>query len=187
MMEAATEALGRYLGVAQVGFAEVDDDQAHVQVHSDWNDGRTASVVGRWHIDDFGPDFIRDIKAGQTIAIPDVKLDARSNAPVVLRNFASIGTRALLNIGLIRNGQMRALLFSHHHQPHSWTADDVAIVEETVERMWAAVERVRAEGRLLQSEALFRTLTETLQALNSLLMPMGRTSTPTRSFSPTPA
>jgi PAS domain S-box-containing protein len=167
MMGIATEALGRYLGVAQVGFAEVEDDQAHVRVHRDWNDGRIASVVGRWHIDDFGPDFIRDVKAGQTIVIPDVELDARTNSAEVLKNFADIGTRALLNIGLIRNGKMRALLFTHHHQPRSWTPDDIEIVHETVERLWASVERARADERLIQSEAIARARADQIGAIFS--------------------
>jgi PAS domain S-box-containing protein len=167
MMEIATETLGEYLGVAQVGFAEVEDDQAHVQVHRDWNDGRIASVVGRWHIDDFGPDFIRDIKAGQTIAIDDVELDARTNSAEALANFAKIGTRALLNIGLIRDDQMRALLFTHHHEPRSWTLEDIEIVHETVERLWAAVERARADERLTQSEAVARARADQIEALFS--------------------
>jgi PAS domain S-box-containing protein len=167
MMASATEALGQYLGVAQVGFAEVEDDQAHVRVHRDWNDGCIASVVGRWHIDDFGPGFIRDIKSGQTIVIPDVELDARTNSAEALANFARIGTRALLNIGLIRDGQMRALLFTHHHQPRSWVPADIEIVRETVERLWAAVERARAEDRLIQSEAVARTRAEQIEAIYS--------------------
>ena len=165
MMAIATEALGTYLAVGQVGFAEVEDDQAHVQIHSDWNNGSIASVVGRWHIDDFGPNFIRDIKAGHTIVIPDVRLDPRTNAPEVLRNFANIGTRALLNVGLTRDGQMRALLFTHHHEPRRWTADDVAIIEETVERLWASVERVRAERRLLLREAAARMQADQIAAI----------------------
>ena len=167
MMEAATEALGRYLGVAQVGFAEVEDDQAHVIIRRNWNDGRIPSVVGRWHIDDFGPDLIRDIKAGQTIIIPDVTLDARTDAPEALKNFASINVRAILNIGLFRDGLMRALLFTHQPEPHSWTADAVSVVEETVQRLWAAVERARAEDRLLQSEATARARAEQIEAIYS--------------------
>ena len=160
MMAAATKALGEYLGVAQVGFAEVEDDQAHIRILRDWNDGRIASVVGRWHIDDFGPAFIRDIKAGETIVIPDVVLDTRTNTPEALANFAAIGTRALLNVGLIRDGEMRALLFTHHHEPRAWTTDDVAIVEETVERLWAAVERAWVEEALQVSESGLRLAQE---------------------------
>ena len=167
MMEIATEALGRYLGIAQVGFAEIDDDQSHAQVHRDWSDGRVASVVGRWHLDDFGSDFVRDIKDGRTIAIPDVMLDARTNAPGTAASFAGIGVRAIITIALIRDGQMRALLFAHHHEPRDWSIDEVAIVEETVGRIWAAVERARADERLLHSETIARTRAEQIGAIYS--------------------
>ena len=165
MMEGTTEALGHYLGVGQVGFAEVESDQAHCQVHRHWTDGRVPPAVGRWRMDDFGPELIRDLKAGQSTVIPDVTLDTRTNSPAALERFASIATRAMLNIGLFRDERMQAVLFIQHHEPRPWTTVDITIVEETVERLWAAVARARAKERLQQSEALFRTLTETLPAL----------------------
>ena len=41
-----------------------------------------------------------------------------------------------------------------------WTASQVALVEETTERTWAAVERARAEGALRESEERFRLIVE---------------------------
>jgi PAS domain S-box-containing protein len=81
MLDATTAALGSQLAVAQVGYGEIDAAQAHVTVHRDWNDGRIPSVVGTWRVNDFGPAFIKDLKAGHPIVIPDVRHDARTNAP----------------------------------------------------------------------------------------------------------
>ena len=167
MMEITTEALGRYLGVAQVGFAEVEGDQAHCQVHCHWTDGRFPSVLGRWLMDDFGPDFIRDLKAGLSNVIPDVRLDARTNSPAALERLASISTRAMLNVGLFRDKLMRAVLFIQHDVPRVWRPEDVAIVEETVERLWSALERIYAKERLLQSEATARARAEQIEAIYS--------------------
>ena len=167
MMEAITEALGHYLGVAQVGLAEIEDNQAYAWVHRDWSDGRIASVVGRWHLDDFGLSFVRDIKNGTTVAIPDVMLDARTNTTEAAASFAGVGVRAMLTIPLFRNAQLRALLFAHHHEPRDWSMDEVTIVEETVGRLWAAVERARADERLLHSEAIARTRADQIEAIYS--------------------
>jgi PAS fold/GAF domain len=112
MMEEATALLGRHLGVAQVGFAEVEDDQEHIVVARDWNDGHIPSVVGRWRMDDFGPQFIRALKAGQTIPIRDVALDPRTRAPEAAA-YDGINTRAILDVPLVRDGHMVALLFIH--------------------------------------------------------------------------
>ncbi len=156
MMDAATERLGRHLGVAQVGFAEVDESGQHIAVHCVWGDGRVPSVRGTWRMDDFGPQFIADMKAGATIVIPDVAADFRTNAAQVLEAYRGIGTRAILNRGLLRDGRMTALLFIHHHEPRDWSPSDVALAEEVAERLWSAVERVRTERQLVESEALAR-------------------------------
>jgi PAS domain S-box-containing protein len=145
MMDAATRALGEFLGVAQLGYGEVDAPQEYVVVGRDWNDGRIPSVVGKWRMDDFGPAFIRDMKAGRSVAIADVADDPRTNAPEVLRSYAGIRTRAILDTPLVRDGRMVAMIFTHHPEPRAWSAEEVVLAEETCARLWAAVERVRAE------------------------------------------
>jgi GAF domain-containing protein len=156
MMDAATERLGRHLGVAQVGFAEVDEAGSHITVHRDWSDGRVPSVVGTWRMDDFGPGFIRQMKSGATIVISDVEQDPLTNAPEVLAAYAGIGTRAILDRGLLRDGRMTAILFLHHHEPRVWTTTEVALTEEVAERLWSAVEQARAERQMMDSEARAR-------------------------------
>lgn len=152
MMDAACALLGQHLGVAQVGFADTEADQAHIVVRSDWNDGRIELVLGRWRMDDFGPYFIGEMKAGKTIVIPDISDDPRTNAADVLAAYTAIGTRAILDRGLIRDGRMLGMLFIHHPEPREWTADEVALVEEVTERLWAALERAQAHAMLAESE-----------------------------------
>lgn len=45
-------------------------------------------------------------------------------------------------------------------EPRDWTEEEIAIVEETAERTWAYVERIRAEGELRASEQRFRTVAD---------------------------
>ncbi len=153
MMDAACAALGRHLRAAQVGIAELDADREHVVVRRDWNDGRLRSVVGRWRMGDFGQAFVEAMRSGATIAIPDVAADQRTNAPEALSMYESIGTYAFLDVPLMRQGQLVAVLFVNHPEPRIWTADALELAEETVRRLWDAVERARAEARLRRSEA----------------------------------
>ncbi|MFO1454891.1 MAG: PAS domain S-box protein [Steroidobacteraceae bacterium] len=145
MMSAATQALGEHLGVAQLGYGEVDAAQQFVIIERDWNDGRIPSVVGRHRMNDYGPQFILDMKAGRTAAIPDITLDPRTNAPEVQKAYEAIHTRAILNAPLIRHGRMVAMIFTHHPEPRPWSPEDISLAEETCARIWTAVERVRAE------------------------------------------
>ncbi|WP_170162282.1 PAS domain S-box protein [Caldimonas tepidiphila] len=164
MMDAAGAALGTHLGVAQVGYGEIDETQTHVTVHRDWNDGRIGSVAGTWRMDDFGPDFVADMKAGRSAPIADVRLDPRTSHPGVLRAYEGISTRAILDVPLVKQGRMVAMFFVHHPEPREWAPAEVALVEQACERLWAAVERARAERTLAQREALLRAVLEALPA-----------------------
>ncbi|WP_267427722.1 PAS domain-containing protein [Methylobacterium sp. GC_Met_2] len=166
MMAEATAALGGHLGVAQVGFGEIDDAQTHVTVARDWNAGPIPSVVGTWCMDDFGPAFIAKLKTGQTMAIADVRENDLTANPFVAAAYDQIGTRAILDVPLVREGRMMAMLFIHHDQPRQWHPAEVALVEETCSRLWAAVERSRGETRLRKSHA---SLVQSQRRLDALI------------------
>ena len=51
-----------------------------------------------------------------------------------------------------RNGNLISCLFIHHSAPRAWSRDDVLLIEDVAERMWNAVERLRAEAALLQAD-----------------------------------
>ena len=163
MIEAATALLARHLGIGQVGFAEVEDDQEHIVVARDWNDGRIASVVGRWRLNDFTPHFIGEMMAGATIAISDIRTDPRTRAPEVAAAYDGINVRAILNIPLIRHGRMEALLFVHHLEVRDWTPDEVTLAEDVCQRLWSAVERAQAESERARAEALRAAQTRVLE------------------------
>jgi PAS domain S-box-containing protein len=154
--DAAAALLGGHLGVAQAGFCEVSPSGSHVVVRRDWNDGRMESIAGTWRLDDFGPELIGELKAGVTVAIPDIGKDPRTRTPEILAAFSGIGIGALLDVPLLRNGRMVALLFLHHPEPRAWSAEEVAIAEETCARLWSAVQRAGAEAALREREAQLR-------------------------------
>ncbi|HYZ23712.1 MAG TPA: MASE1 domain-containing protein, partial [Rhodopila sp.] len=135
MMQAASALLGQHLGAAQVGFAKIDDAQIHARVRQAWNDGRVASVAGTWRVHDIGAGLTEALRAGHTVAIPDIPREPRASD--ALETYRRIGVRALLGVPLIRDDCLVALLFVHHPEPRTWTADDVALAEETCQRLCA--------------------------------------------------
>jgi PAS domain S-box-containing protein len=152
----AAEAVGRALDVARVGYGEIDQAEQHVIVARDWSNGRIESVTGRHWLDGFGAPLIAELKAGHTIAVDDVSLD-----PMVAESataFATINTRSVLAVPLVKEGRFTALLFLHHPEPRNWTADEIALVSEVAERTWAAVERARAEASLRRRESRLRAV-----------------------------
>jgi PAS domain S-box-containing protein len=176
MLDAATAALGAYLGVAQVGYGEIDggQSQAHITVHRDWNDGRIPSLQGTWRLGDFGPAYLLDIKAGRTVAIADTATDPRTAAPAVADAYAGIQTRSILDVPLVKQGRLVALLFIHHPEPRLWTAAEVSLVEQVCARLWAAAERARAERALVQREAFMNAVLDALPVAVVLADAQGR-------------
>ncbi len=155
-MAAAAEALGRELGVARVGYGEVDEAQEFISIERDWTDGSIPSVAGRHRLRDFGPPIIDELEAGRTMSVDDVASDPRVGSAASA--FAAIHTRSALVVPLIKAGRFTAKLFLHHPEPRRWSEDDRRLVEEVADRTWAAVERARAEAERQKSEVRFRAL-----------------------------
>jgi PAS domain S-box-containing protein len=160
MMECATRLIAETLRVAQVGFGEIDEAQQNVTVHRDWNDGRVPSVVGTWRMDDFGSAFIIELKQGKTVSITDIRQDRRTSAPEVVTAYEAIATRSILDVPLVKDGRLRAILFIHEPEPRIWGQEETVLVEDACERLWSAVERARAELQLRESEVFARSVVE---------------------------
>ena len=146
MMVQAIAALGRELGVAHVGCGEIDDEQQHVTVAHEWNDGRVAGAAGAWRLGDFGPAVMAAMKAARTIAITDVRTDPRTSTPGVAAAFDAIATRAVLHVPLVRGGAGSAMLFVHHPEARDWTDSEISLAEDVAARLSSSMERARAEA-----------------------------------------
>ncbi|RZK56698.1 MAG: GAF domain-containing protein, partial [Hymenobacter sp.] len=68
------------------------------------------------------------------------------------------GILAYVNIPVMRKGKLLGNLCLTQCTPREWTTAEVALLQETADRTWAAVERAHAEDALRQSEEQFRLL-----------------------------
>ncbi|QAY77563.1 GAF domain-containing protein [Sphingosinicella sp. BN140058] len=160
---AAAEALGRTLGVPRVGYGEIDAAGQRVTVERDWTDGTMASLAGETrNLDVFGPAIIARLRTGEILRLDDIAADPLS-APYAA-GYASIGTRALLVVPLIKAGRFTAILYLHAAAPRAWRDEESLLAAEVAERTWASVEKARAEAALhrlnatLEAEVAARTL-----------------------------
>jgi len=156
--ETAAEALGRQLGVRRVGYAEVEDDGVHVMVQRDWTDGTLASIAGRHRMDDFGPEIIREMRAGRPVVVSDVRADPRTAGAAAA--FEALGARSVMAVPLIKQSRLTVVIFMLDGAPRKWRPAEQTLAQEVAERAWAAVERSRAEGALRESEARFRAMAD---------------------------
>ncbi|HEY0044702.1 MAG TPA: HWE histidine kinase domain-containing protein [Allosphingosinicella sp.] len=157
---AATQLLGEHLGAARVGYAEIDEASGTASVRSDWTRSpEVASLAGQRAVFDvFGQDALAFLRTGEVLALPDIRAFARR--PEIVEAWEAVGVRALITVPLVREGELRALLYVHEPKARAWKRADAAIARDVAERTWAAVERAQAEQSLRESEDHYRHTVE---------------------------
>jgi len=157
----AARTLAEQLGVARAGYSEMASDIDLADVVAD--DGRVdvgiARLTGqRFRLEDFGPSMSADMRAGRTVAVDDVTLDPRTNAPEALEAYARIGIRAFVTVSLIKAGRLAAYLFLAHDAPRAFSNDDLAFVADIAELIWISRERARSDEALRRAAETERLL-----------------------------
>ncbi|HYW31878.1 MAG TPA: PAS domain S-box protein [Gemmatimonas sp.] len=149
MQAEASRVLGEQLGANRVYYYEVGSEDYVIE--RDYTNA-ALSMVGRYSIASFGPDPLAALRAGRTATEADV--DALpTRTPEEKAAFSSVQIRSFIGVPLIKNGQFVAGLSVHADRVRAWSPAEIAMAEDTAERTWAAVERVRAEDALRESEA----------------------------------
>jgi PAS domain S-box-containing protein len=155
IMAAAAESLGRHLGANRVGYGEVQADDETVALDVCWANG-VEPLSGRYSLNGFGPEDIARQRQGLPQSSDDVLADPRQDPAV----WTAIDTRAYASVPLLRNGRFTASLYVNFRDPHRWSEEEIALMEEVGARTWEAVERARAEDRRRESEERFRNLAD---------------------------
>lgn len=160
---AACKALGHELGAIFVGVGELQADEEHTVVQSEWRKADTIpSTIGRHHQPSAGAERFAAMLRGEIVTVRDVRTDPRTADIMAQEAYAAFGARASLDIPLMRAGKARALMFVADDQPRDWSFDDISIAQETLDRAWHAAERARAEAALANSESRLRAILDSL-------------------------
>lgn len=154
----AARLLGEHLGASRVFYAEVDPDGGADRVAADYCDG-VPSAAGTHDLGDYGPRVAAALEAGQTLAADDCEADPKLMARDRAR-YAALAVRAYVAVPLVKRSRLVGHVMVHQAEPRAWTPEEVALVEETAERTWAAAEQRRAEGARRESEGKLRLLVE---------------------------
>ena len=148
IQETAARHLGEHLGVARVGYAELDGRD--YKIRREHTRG-VEPLVGPPLQISVGATLREALQRGETIVVGDVATDQRlsdhDRATFRARQIA-----AFVGVALFKNGQMVAAFGANHDAPRVWTAGEIELVREVAERTWDAVERTRAEAALREQK-----------------------------------
>jgi PAS domain S-box-containing protein len=150
----AARLLGTHLKASRVAYVEVETD-GRAFVRDNYVNG-VPDIIGQFPIDTCIPvDQAPRFRAGRTVTASDVQNDSRySDAQKSAHEALSI--QAQIVFPFIRNGEVIAALCIQHAQPRIWKNEEISLVEETAQRIQAAIERAHAERKLRESEQRLR-------------------------------
>jgi PAS domain S-box-containing protein len=159
----AARVLGEHLQLSCALYAEVEREayNDYYVIKQDYCAPGARSLVGRHRARDFGTTIFDAAQAGRTLAVGSVASEPAITA-AGRAAYAALGVQAYLLVPLVKEGRPVAFFAALDASPRTWTEEDLALVEETGERTWAAVERARAEAALRESEARYRSLFNTI-------------------------
>jgi PAS domain S-box-containing protein len=173
---AATEMLGAYLGASRVGYADVDEAADLVTVRRDWvrAPGIPSLEGRRAKLSQLPPEAITYLKTGEVLALGDVDDISGGSSTADAALGEQLAVRALITVPLVREGQLRAMLFVHEPVPRAWSRAESAMARDVAERSWAALERAQAEQSLRASEDHYRHAVELNPQVSWTALPDGQ-------------
>lgn len=156
LIKIAARLLGEHIGASRIMFAEFDEARGVVDIFHGWFADGARPFPAVMRLKDYEGPILQDFRAGRTVRIDDTRDPALARPD--LAAIAELGVEALLSVPLLVGGRLVVNLSVHQHSPRRWTDDEVGLVHEVAERLWADLVRFRAQAALRDSEARFRAL-----------------------------
>ena len=186
IVEAAARTTMDYFKADRCYYCEIEGDILTIR-----RDARHESLPSLANVYDLSemPLFKAVTQSGQTVIVRDVNTsDMMDNS--IRQLCLSAGILSYINVPVMKDSRLVGNLCLAQSTARDWTAQEVAILEETAERTWAAVERARAEEALRASEEQFRRAIEEapipiiMQAEDGAVLQVSRTWTERTGYGP---
>ena len=152
--------VGAHLGVSRCLYSDVLPEKGTIVVHQDYTDGVT-SLAGPRVLTPFAMRMVERMRNGETIFSEDIGTDTHYEE--VREAYLSIDVHAFVNVPLVKDGRLVALLSVNDKAPRKWTSEEIALLETVAERTWTKLEN----ALLLQAEReRSRQLTRAIQEVH---------------------
>lgn len=161
LLFAVSQAVGEHLRVRRCLFNEIDLDRDLETIHQDYC-REAESVAGVHRVSDYSPIATAEMMAGKTVVNRDSQIDPRT-AQFYEQSYAPNGERAYVAVPLMREGRWVASLWVSDDRPRNWSEQEIDLLEAVAERTWLAVEKLRGQQALRESQAHLKLTTEAAQ------------------------
>lgn len=166
LIEAAARLIGERLGASRIMFAEFDETRGIADIFFGWFADGAKPFPSVMRLEEYEGPILGDLRDGRVVRIDDTCDPALARPD--LTAIAELGVMALISVPLRVSDRLLVNLSVHQHTARSWTNDEVALVREVSERLWADLVRARAEAALRESEERQAFLLKLSDALRPL-------------------
>ncbi|GAA1477838.1 hypothetical protein GCM10009623_22840 [Nocardioides aestuarii] len=151
--------VGRHLGADRAHFHEIDLAGGTFVVHPGYADGQPP-IAGRYRLRDFSDATVRTaLLTGGTLVVRDAQ---RELDPETAAAWSSLSVRSAVAALDSRDGVCVSALGVTSARPRDWSSEDVALLEETAERTWTHLDRLRLRLELQVERHRFESLADSL-------------------------
>jgi PAS domain S-box-containing protein len=162
IQETAARIVCEHLHANRVGYAEDQGDGKTVAITRHFAD-HVPPIEGAYRNRDYGEMLLKELRAGRTVTRNDLANDPTLTDDEKAAD-ALLQLGAAVKIPVVKAGRLVAVLFVHYKHAHQFSDNEVALLVEVAERIWAAIERAKIEAQLRDSEERFRRLAESLES-----------------------
>lgn len=160
IQDAVARLVGEHMGVDRAGYGEVvrEGGVEFFRIERDYHIAGMPDLCGiNFPVAAYGHAVVDTIRNAQTLAVADIETDKRF-APEERDAYRAVSIRAVVNVPLVKEGRCVANFGVQQRNPREWTRGELMLLEETVARTWAAVERAKTEEALRISEQKYREI-----------------------------
>lgn len=159
ILRAVGERLAGYFPDARLTLAEVDEDRDAVSVVYDSRMQALAEEMGVQRLSEYASEaWLHPQRSGQVVAVDDLVTDPRFLGRADA--YVPWGIRAKVLAPFASDGKIRFMLALQKGAPYHWRQDEIELIGELASRIYARLERARAEEALRQSEERLRRTLE---------------------------
>jgi PAS domain S-box-containing protein len=142
----ATREIGEFLHAHRCYFFDAYPDINHARVLTDWCREAEPSLVGVYTLSEFGAaEWWAAVRVGP-VSVDDIR--ANELTKNFLPNYDALKIAAYSLSPFIHEGQWKACISVTSDKPRVWSAEEKALLENVVARVWPLLERAQIEEKL---------------------------------------
>lgn len=155
LLAEVAEMTGNHLQVSRCYFVEVFELEDRWTIQRDYH-STLPSIAGTYYLSDYDSGVLSELRAGRLYVSEDLQIDPRT-APIYETHYKPFGVRASIAVPFHRKKQWVLNLMVNSDTPRTWQAREISLLGTVAERIWLAVEKLRLDSALRDSEERLRT------------------------------